>query len=305
MPSTTDTPEGLDNVLAGQALFPIANLTEMVGDPGENEVADAVVPGEGRFPPIWNALMTRLKAIPEYVSLFQQAYDDVSTADDMTIAHYANAVAAFQALAFRSDNSPFDQYLRGNSDALSDQQVRGMDIFYGKANCSSCHSGKFQTDHQFYGIATPQFGPGPEDGLPLQDRGREEATGNPNDYAKFRTPSLRNVWVTKPYTHDGAYASLKNVVKHHLDPIASFESWNSRQVILPEHDQFDETDFLAYEDPILRDRVLGANDLQPVDLSNSEINDLLEFLRALTDWNALDMNWMIPDSVPSGLPVGD
>lgn len=305
LPSGPDTPQGLNNVLAGQALFPIANITEMVGGAAENDVALVLDSGDGRFPPIWDVYVQRLKDTPGYVNQFINSFDDINSADDIQIKHYANAISAFQGFAFRSDNSPFDQYLRGNVDAMSDQQISGMNLFYGSAGCSSCHSGVFQTDHNFHGIAMPQIGPGPESPYPGEDRGHAEATNVAEDWAKFRTPSLRNVWVTKPYGHDGAYNSLKGIVMHHLDPITSLENYNTRQAILPTRDDLDALDFVGYNDLALRQKIIDANELTPMTLTNSEVNDILEFLRALTDWNALDMTWMIPKSVPSGLPVRD
>lgn len=305
LPSGIDTPPGLNNVLAGQALFPLVNVTEMTGQRGENEIINAFDPTTSLFPPLWDLLVLRLTDIPAYVTLFVNAFDDVSSAADIGIQHYANAVSAFQGYAFRSTNSAFDQYIRGDISALTDQQIRGMELFYGAANCSSCHSGVFQTDHQFHGIAMPQIGPGGESQTPLEDRGRAESTNLPGDFAKFRTPSLRNVWVTKPYGHTGAYNSLKAVVEHHLDPITSLEKYNTRQAVLPKNEAFALVDFNAHNNLTLRQKIIEANELQPMVLSKTEIGDLLEFLRALTDWNALDMTWMIPDSVPSGLPVED
>lgn len=139
-PGVQENPGTLDNVLAAQALFPIVNLVEMVGTFGENDVANLVVPGTGRFSPLWNKYLERLKAIPEYVTLFNAAYPDLAGGAPWTIAHYANAVAAFEAVAFRSDNSPFDRYLLGKTSTLSTNQKKGVDLFYGKANCGSCHS---------------------------------------------------------------------------------------------------------------------------------------------------------------------
>lgn len=305
LPSGMDTPPGLNNVLAGQALFPLVNVTEMAGQRGENEIINAFDPLNTMFPPMWDLIVERLIEIPAYVSQFINAFDDVNSANDIQIQHYANAVSAFQGFAFRSTNSAFDQYIRGDTSALTAQQVRGMELFYGDANCSSCHSGVFQTDHQFHGIAIPQFGPGAEDQTPLEDRGRAEATNRPEDFAKFRTPSLRNVWLTKPYGHTGAYNSLKAVVEHHLDPLTSLENYNTRQAVLPKNADFALVDFDAYNNLTLRQKIIDANELQPMSLSRTEMNDLLEFLRSLTDWNALDMTWMIPKSVPSGLPVED
>lgn len=89
------TPLGLNSVLAAQALFPIASRAEMLGHSGENEIAADTGPGSGGFPTIWDALTERLRGIPEYVTLFSQAFDDVNTAQDIKIKHFANAVAVF------------------------------------------------------------------------------------------------------------------------------------------------------------------------------------------------------------------
>ena len=301
-----DTPPDLDNVLAGQALFPILNQNEMLGDPIENEiVARLILSRNNSFPALWNANMERLRVNPDYVSLFDAAFGDVNRPADIQIQHYANAVAAFQTVAFRSDNSPFDAYLRGNSEALTAQQLRGMDLFYGAANCSSCHSGKFQTDHQFYGIAIPQVGPGGEGRTPHQDRGRAEATRNDEDWGKFRTPSLRNVALTAPYGHTGAYATLRGIVMHHLDPLTALENYDPSQLVKPSRDDLDADDLIGYDDLSLRQLVIDANDLQPVSLSEAEVNDLLAFLESLTDFNVMEQLEWIPQSVPSGLPVKD
>ena len=86
-----------------------------------------------------------------------------------------------------------------------------MRLFYGKENCSSCHSGKFQTDLGFHAIAMPQIGPGKghnsedyDDGR--EGFGREVVTGNVNDRFRFRTPTLRIVALTAPYGHAGSPA---------------------------------------------------------------------------------------------------
>lgn len=308
LPSGRVTPRNIETVLAGQSLFPIANIAEMMGVVGDNEIASLIRPrvGPNNFPPVWNAYMERLRNIPLYVQLFMDAYPgEILSAQDMQIQHYANAVGAFQAVAFRSDNSPFDDYLRGNTDAMTAQQVRGMNLFYGESGCSSCHSGVFQTDQDFHGIAMPQVGPGAEFRFPLQDRGRAERTGQAEDWAKFKTPSLRNVWLTAPYGHDGAYATLRAVVEHHLDPLTALENYDGSQIVVPKHADFDLTDLDGYNDLVLRQDIIDANDLQPVDLSPAQVDDIMAFLKALTDWNSFEKGALIPSEVPSGLPVLD
>ena len=87
----------------------------MAGQPGENEIANATAAGD--LPLVWELLAQRLRDIPEYVDMFKKAFktgsNKVRKASDITYAHAANAIAAFEGLAWRADNSPFDQFLRG------------------------------------------------------------------------------------------------------------------------------------------------------------------------------------------------
>ena len=104
-----------------------------------------------------------------------------------------------------------------------------MRLFYGKADCASCHSGAFQTDHDFHAIAMPQLGPGKGDGFRgREDFGRERVTGDPTDRFRFRTPTLRNVALTGPWGHTGAYATLEAVV-----PEVSLKAGPDTHVTLP------------------------------------------------------------------------
>ena len=202
LPSFQLTPVGIENVLAGQALFPLTSNIEMLGAAQENEIMDAVAASRKRAPDVflvtWEGYMARLRANPEYVLMFRNAFPEATTASKMTIVQYANAISAFQATAFRADKSPFDRFLRGETDAMSTAQQRGMDLFYNAANCSSCHSGKFQTDHGFHAIAMPQFGPGFFSSVATQqeDLGRREMIVDDTLKYKFRTPSLRNIALT-------------------------------------------------------------------------------------------------------------
>lgn len=208
-------PHGLENVLAAQAMFPVTVNTTMSGHPGENPIADAAAEKDLTGPNgVWQQLSDRLRAIPEYVALFKDAFD--VEADEINFVHVSNAMSAFQAVAWRADNSPFDEYLRGNKGAMTKNAKKGMKLFYGKANCASCHNGKFQTDNKFYAIGMPQIGPGRGDGFDgHEDIGREKVTGDPADRYRFRTPTLRNVALTGPWGHGGAFNTLEGVVKHH------------------------------------------------------------------------------------------
>ncbi|MBW2420664.1 MAG: cytochrome-c peroxidase, partial [Deltaproteobacteria bacterium] len=137
-PAGSDLPLGFEHPLEVQAMFPLTSPDEMRGNPGENEIANA-----GSNPEIWDGLEARVMAIPEYQTLIAAAFPGVA-ADDIGCEHIARAIAAFEADAWRSDDSPFDRYLRGNRDAMSASAKRGALLFYGRAGCGDCHSGVFQ-----------------------------------------------------------------------------------------------------------------------------------------------------------------
>ncbi len=306
-PAGEELPQGLDNVLAAQAMFPVTSGTEMAGQAGENPIADASAAGLLAGPRgVWAKLAARLKRNREYLTLFQQAYGHINGRSDITFVDAANAIAAFEASAWRADNSPFDRYLRGETKAMSRKAVVGMRLFYGKAGCGGCHRGPFLTDHSFRAIAMPQIGPGKGDGPSgHEDFGLERVTGIPADRYKFRVPTLKNVALTAPYGHSGAYNSLEAVVRHHLNPVDSLEAYDPSQAVLPPRPDLDAQDFIVQSDPLLRNDIAAANELAPVSLSDRQVARLLDFLHALTDPDSIDLRRDVPWSVPSGLPVFD
>lgn len=310
-PAGLDLPPGLDNVLAVQAMFPVTSMTEMAGQLGENDVAKAAalghLAGEGG---VWDQLAERLRLIPEYQGLFKEAYPELESIDEITFVHAANAIAAYEAHAFRADDSPFDRFLRGDQGALSRSAYRGMRLFYGAAGCASCHGGAFQTNHELAAIAMPQIGPGKGDNLTgytdgHDDFGRERVTGDVADRYKFRVLSLRNVALTGPWGHDGAYNTLEGVVRHHLDPLGSLNTYDTSQAVLPPREDLDAQDFLVQNDASRRGRIAFACELPPRQLSDSQVAEIIDFLHALTDPRSLDLRDEVPMTVPSGLPVFD
>ena len=302
-----DLPDGLDNVLAVQAMFPVTSGTEMAGQAGENPVADAAAAGNLAGPGgVWEQLAGRLRGIDVYATQFIDVFDDVRSAADIHFRHAANAIAAFEATQWRADDSPFDRFLHGNHRAMSLSAIAGMRVFYSpqKGNCASCHSGPFQTDHSFRAIAVPQIGPGKGDGdFGYEDFGRERVTGSPTDRYSFRVPSLRNVAQTAPYGHSGAFDTLESMLRHHLDAITSLYSFDPSPLALPSRPDLDALDRRAMADPSVVASIAAANELAPVSLSEREIRQLIDFLYALTDPAMLDMRRDVPASVPSGLPM--
>lgn len=312
-PAGNQLPAGLDNVLAVQAMFPVTSGAEMAGQAGENDQADAaaanILAGPGG---VWDLIAQKLQEIPAYVEMFKQVYpNEVFIAEDITYVQAANAIAAFEARDWRFDNSPFDQYLRGNRRAMSVNATKGMLLFYGRAGCSDCHSGAFQTDQQFHAVAMPQIGPGKGDNLPgysdgHDDFGREQVTGDANDRYKFRTPTLRNIALTAPYGHAGAYNTLEATVLHMLDSVESLHNYDQSQAVLPATGTaLDDIDFIVMSDAVRRDAIAAATELDRISLKNRDVDALVAFLHALTDLNAVDLRRDVPATVPSGLPVWD
>ncbi len=291
---------GFRNALSAQAMFPVLSGDEMAGHYSENDVSQAVRLGQLTGPGgAWDILAKRVEAIPAY----RAAFDDVIGAEEpVKFHHIANALAAFIAFEWRADASAFDAHLRDGT-PLSDPATAGLDLFYGKAQCGTCHAGQFQTDHGFHAIALPQIGPGKAAPFERHNRdvGRGRVTGNEDDFYRFRTPSLRNITQTAPYGHNGAYTSLEAMVRHHLDPVDSLNAYVETQSTYSDG-EFD-TDFkLMRTNPEVID-IAAANELAPIDLTDQEVTEILAFLESLTDYDALQGRLGVPDSVPSGLPV--
>jgi cytochrome c peroxidase len=160
-----------------------------------------------------DSVIQRLKKIPEYVGLFRQSFGE---GESLTIENLARAVASFER-SIVSNNSAYDQYVRGNSDALTKEQQKGLLLFFGKANCSSCHSGPMFSDFNYYNLGVP-FNVKIE-----KDLGKDKAF-------LFRTPSLRNASITQPYMHSGVYATLEEVLEHYNQGV-------SRNIDIPDVDK--------------------------------------------------------------------
>lgn len=303
-------PAGLDNALAAQAMLAVTARHEMRG--GQYDVAGYLVqPGEfpdtqqagnagplawsdrdifgqenelasfsnapDQMPLIWAQLMARLLALPRYPPLFTAAYPETPLTEmDFTFA--ANALAAYQTAVFTAANTPWDRYLAGDETALSASAQQGALLFFGKAGCARCHSGGLFSDQQFHNIGAPQFGPGTSPIAPL-DYGRYAVTHQPADRFAFRTPPLRNVARTGPYLHNGAYASLEDVVAHHLEPAQHLAAYNGRS--LPA-----ELQATLQNEAVTRQQILST--LSPLlaqsePLTNREISQLVAFLHSLTE----------------------
>jgi cytochrome c peroxidase len=162
--------------LEEQALLPIQSSEEMNQD--------------------LEALEKELNAIPGYLVQFEAVFGSGATRSSI-----AKALAAFQRTLV-SRNSPFDRYLAGEKNALSEDAQHGWELFKGDAGCIRCHNGPNFSDSKFYRLGTT-----------FRDRGRGAITREKRDDYAFRTPGLRDVAKTGPYMHDGSLATLSQVVE--------------------------------------------------------------------------------------------
>jgi cytochrome c peroxidase len=196
--------DGRAGALEKQALGPIQNPLHM------NQNLDLLV--------------EKLNAIPGYVDRFQNVFGTSVTPDGL-----GKALAAFERTLI-TQHAPFDRYVNGDQQAMSESALRGMELFKGKARCILCHNGPNFTDSQFHSLGVP-------DALLLshplvqasirfdakrmnvqeyqqvkEDLGRYLVTKEEKDKGAFKTPTLRNVTQRDPYMHNGGFQTLQEVI---------------------------------------------------------------------------------------------
>ena len=167
------------------------------------------------------------------------------------------------------------------------------------------------TDQQFHNIGAPQIGPGKAPFQPL-DPGRYLVDKHPRNKFAFRTPPLRNVEVTGPYLHSGAYDDLRDVIEHHLRPRRSLRQYDGSELRPAVRAEL-------HDSPTVTRKVLRGLDWRlrlrsriqrwrwhPWKIDDAEIDELVAFLESLTSPSVGSLDAAItPDSVPSGLPVDE
>ena len=302
-PAGAALPSGLPTLLAAQAMFPVMNREEMRGVPGDHDrfgnVNELAAFGDSDFVGLWQAVMRRLLAIPEYVSKFNAAFPGTPTSA-LGFQHAATAIAAFETQALTKTNSPFDRYLQHADAAMTTEQKRGALLFFGdKTRCASCHGGPLLGGQNFANAGVPQLGPGVGSGTPL-DLGRGELFNQQEFYKfAFRATPLRNVELTAPYMHDGAFSDLDAVLKHYNDVPTALREYDASQLPPALQQTYHGED--ATITAVLAN--LDGRLAQPLHLTEVEIGELVAFLKSLTDPSARDLTSLIPARVPSGLPV--
>jgi cytochrome c peroxidase len=199
------------------------------------------------------ALVKKLNQIPGYVEQFQNLFGH-----EVNLGGITQALTAF-VRTIATKPAPIDRYLVGDNQAISLTAQRGMELFQGKARCASCHKGFDFTDSEFHNIGVPSvpyFNNTTFFGLrkvqpPLDpDPGRYTVTQLKEDKGAFKTPTLRNINQTGPYMHNGIFQTLEEVMIF----------YNEGGVRNPELDM----------------------EMKPLKLTSLEINDVLDFMDALT-----------------------
>lgn len=295
-------PDIIENALAAQAMMPPTSNAEMRGTKGEtditgshNEVGEVLKMNEEE---IWAKLMDRLLSIEEYRELFKAAYPDKEL-DKLHFAHAANAIAAFEIDAFTFHDSPYDKFVAGDDKALNEQELRGAMLFYGKADCASCHTGRLLTDQEPHNMGVIPIGPGPQASEDYDFGVTHRSDFGLEDRFAFRTPPLRNVELTGPYMHNGAYPTLEGAVRQQLNPAQELENYNPNQ-LEPEFRGAVHTE----KEVIQMVKKTMPSDLKlPKHYSDKEVADLVAFLKSMTSPSARDLSSTIPESVPSGLEM--
>ncbi len=258
------------NSASVQAIFPIVNDAEMRGK--NNDIADAASDVES-----WERVMKRLiegEGKNKYVALFKAAYPD---AVEYNIGHVGEAIGSFIKDQFHVADTPYDRYLKGNLNALTDAEKRGLIAFDERGKCMQCHNGPHLSNFLFKTVATPQFNS--DTVAEPYDEGRFEVTGVKSDLFKFKTPALRNLALTAPYMHNGAFATIEEAVDHYNDPKQGLEDFTLAQVDLSNYTD----NFVIDRDPKrnkLRVNLISIGEVRRgIHLTDQERADLIEFLK--------------------------
>lgn len=243
-----------------------------------NDQITHVVESEKEFNTSFEEIVEKLKMSDDYIELFKNAFPNSATDRIVSVGNVKDAVEAY-VRSKRAMNSPFDQYIRGENKEVPEQVINGFNLFMGKAACGTCH---FPPNYN--GLVPPHFNDTEGEIIGVtadatmdtldNDWGRYDLHKGryPNETfikGMFKTPSVRNVALTAPYMHNGVFNSLEEVINF----------YNKGGGVGLGHN--------------LPSQTLSSDTLS---LTNLEIEDLIQFMNALTDTIGLN-------NVPVALPL--
>ena len=136
-----------------------------------------------------------------------------------------------------------------------------------------------------------------------RDTGRMAKSDRSEDAYRFRTPMLRNVALTAPYGHNGAFPDLAGIIRHHADPAVSLANWAPDMARLPDVPWLSAVDFIIHSDRFEAARQAAVKPQPQPALTEAEVTDLVAFLNSLTGGQSRHGRLGRPETVPSGLPV--
>jgi cytochrome c peroxidase len=242
---------------------------------------DSVVNSTEEMHSSFRGVIAKINASPEYIAAFQKAFPGTRTTG-ITREHVKYAIAVYER-TLTGLNSRFDQYMQGNDETLSREEINGFNVFMGKAKCGTCHFAPL-----FNGSIPPFFDISDHHalGVPVRDTmtkykidpdpGLMKINGEPYEQFSFKVPTVRNAAFTAPYMHNGVYRTLEQVVDFY-DKAAGMQFIRDMRP--------DVTDI-----PFFTILPIGLK------LTSAEKTDLIAFIRALTDTSAAA-------SVPRHLPA--
>lgn len=249
---TTRNAPGLFNLAWKPAFMYDGGITHLDAQPlapltAENEMGETI-----------KGALNKIKADDEYRRMFKATFGD----EKITTKRMTQALSQFM-LTLVSNNSKYDKVIRGEA-KFTNMEQKGYELFKLK-QCASCHKEPFFTDFSYRDI-------GLQPDTVLKDYGRFKILGNASDSMKFMVPSLRNVWVTFPYGHDGRFYSINDAIEH----------YNSKVVAGPN------------TDPLV---------VNKIPLTKNELFEIRAFLFTLTDSSFLkDPRFIIRGYQPKEIP---
>ena len=186
---------------------------------------------------------------------YTNQFAEVFGTPEVTLPRATRAIATF-VRTITSRASPFDAFLRGNTNALDDSALRGLHLFRTTARCANCHHGPTLSDGRFHDVGLSYYG------RALEDLGRYRVTTNAVDVGAFRTPTLRNLARTAPYMHNGLF-DLDGVLNLYNAGMPTLRRKESQK-----------------DDPLFPTK---SHLLQPLGLNRQDLDDLKAFLESLTE----------------------
>ena len=209
----------------------------------------------------------------DYQGLFAAAFPDVSAEDKFTNETAGLAIAAYERTLLATE-APFQKWLKGNTNALTEAQKRGAILFFGEAQCNACHTGAALNSMEFHALGMNDlqgfgvYGDGPQE---ADKQGRGGFTKKAEDMYKFKVPQLYNLKDSPFYGHGGTFYTVEEVVRYKNEAIPA-------QTDVPESQL--------------------AAEFVPLGLSEQEISDISDFIEnGLYDPN---LQRYVPESLPSG-----